>query len=192
MDSGSAAPSGMTNARGVRDKRNPLGKQKAPAFSSFRGGEAEPGIHASMFVPKAGAELLPAPAPEQFVPVRIMLLNERNLPFPPPFLQFLLAVNRIADIKELLIPDKPRDAVTGGEAFALAFLVLRNAAAEIGGHADVDRAALLARHHVGVTGHAWKLDARREGRQGEREPYSAPTLPTTFEAWIPDRLRRPE
>lgn len=53
----------------------------------------------------------------------------------------------------LLIPDEPLHPISSGEARTGTALVFRNAATEITGDADIDRAALLACRHVDIAGH---------------------------------------
>lgn len=103
----------------------------------------------------------PAKSAKQLVPFGIALLDQLDLPLTWPALQGFLTLDGVADVEVLLIPDEAMHAISRGEARALARLVFRQTTGEVIGHADIDRAALLAGGHVNVAGHGERLVAAK-------------------------------
>jgi len=60
--------------------------------------------------------------------------------FSPPALQLLLAPDRIQDVVERLVVNKPMDFVLLGKAFNRIYPVLRDAPVNIAGDANIKRA----------------------------------------------------
>ena len=56
----------------------------------------------------------------QIVPIRVVLLDQSNLPVPTPFLQLLLALDGLPRRRILFGVDQPSDAVLFDELGALA------------------------------------------------------------------------
>lgn len=72
-------------------------------------------------------------------PLRIFLLDQFELPGPPPALDALLEEYSLVDLRELPVPDQLGHAVLGGEALS-PFAMLPDPAGQIRCHADVERA----------------------------------------------------
>ena len=73
---------------------------------------------------------------------------------PPPAFQRFLALDRVGDVVIFLVPDEPDSAILRGEGLLVdALLVVVHPLQQVGGDADIDRAAFLARRHVDITAH---------------------------------------
>jgi hypothetical protein len=75
----------------------------------------------------------------QIVPVRILTLDQVDLPLPMPALKLLLAGNRVVHAFELLEMDQHVHAVSGGETLHLIGPVLIQTGHWVRCHADVQR-----------------------------------------------------
>jgi hypothetical protein len=79
-----------------------------------------------------------------------VFLDQPNLPCPIPFLQSLLAPDGTLWVIKLLEANQPRDVVPFGETLDQLLAMLEDATDEIAGHANLQRAADLAREDVNV------------------------------------------
>ena len=89
----------------------------------------------------------------QINPCRILLFDQPNLPVTPPLLELLFALDRGNGVIVNFEPDKFVNAVSRREAFDGLGSMLVHAPNEIVGHAKIERAVLLARKEINVTGH---------------------------------------
>ena len=74
----------------------------------------------------------------KIVPPGIVFLDQANLPHSVPALQLFLSRDGIADISECLEINQQNHAMLLRESWNAAFLVFRNAADKIIGHADIE------------------------------------------------------
>lgn len=100
---------------------------------------------------------------KQVLPLRIVLLNQIDLPLAFPAFHTFLSIDSIANIPVLLEIDQPVHPVFLGESFDGIGLVLMHPVQEVVGYADVQRAVLPAGqdiHKVSmISTHALFLDA---------------------------------
>src|SRR6202035_5752258 len=89
----------------------------------------------------------------KITPARIRSLDQPELPNTVPFLELAFALERALAGFVLLEPNQHLDTVLSREAGHGADLMLPNAASEIVGHADVERAIAEARQNVDVEAH---------------------------------------
>ena len=97
--------------------------------------------------PRAGGEL-PEKLIVQVPPLRVVLLDQPQLPCSLASLQLLLARNGITDMAEGLEVYQAMHGVSLCEAGDLAAPVLIDSAREVSGHGDVKRAVPFARQNV--------------------------------------------
>jgi len=83
-------------------------------------------------------------------PIRVHLLDGRQLPQPRPMLDRLLALNGRADVFVEFVIDQPFQAMLLGETFGQPFAVFICAPRQIGGDADIERSVAPIRHDVNV------------------------------------------
>jgi hypothetical protein len=93
---------------------------------------------------------LPSNPIEEITPIRIILLNQPNLPIPPPLLDVLFSRDRVFRIIAYLIPNKPIYAIPRREARNSLLFVLVDTANEIVRNADIQRSVLAARQQIDV------------------------------------------
>src|ERR1700744_712727 len=93
--------------------------------------------------------------------VRIVLLDQRNLPGACPFLEALLLMDGFFNSVEAFEINQPGNIVLLGKAFGELQFVLGNAADQIVSHADIERATNAAGENVNVEA-AW-LHLSRSG-----------------------------
>src|SRR5690348_4547067 len=94
-------------------------------------------------------------------PIRIVTLDQLNLPVAPPTLELLLKADRLGDLPKTTEEDQSIDAIGLREAGNLPRLMFGDASIERIGHADVERAELVAREDVdpvGVVAHGAARD----------------------------------
>ena len=84
----------------------------------------------------------------QIVPLRIVLLDQVELPVAVPVLQLLLAGDRAGHVLEHLEPDETVDGMALRETWNGAGSVLVQALERVTRHTDVERAATAARQNV--------------------------------------------
>ena len=83
-------------------------------------------------------------------PFRIGPLDQVDLPFAPPLLEFLLPRDRIEDVVVAFKPNKKMNPVSRGESADRVRLVLVRAADQIVGHPDIKSPMLSACEDVNV------------------------------------------
>src|SRR5947209_17168128 len=76
-------------------------------------------------------------------PARILLLDQANLPVAPPFLEFFFTGDGRCGIIVDFEPDQFVDAIARGKALDGFGAMLVDAANEISGHAEIERAIFL-------------------------------------------------
>jgi len=81
----------------------------------------------------------------EIIPIGVIALNQIDLPFPAPLLQFLLALDRGRYVVMSLEPDQADNVVLFREAFDELVLVLVDTADKIICDANVERPMRLAR-----------------------------------------------
>src|SRR3546814_9620693 len=113
-----------------------------------------------------GCGCLPADDFPEVAPGWVGLLDERELPFPIPTLQRLLALDGGLDAFMHFEEHENLHLVPPGEAVDDGSAVLVNPPHEVVRHADVERAVALTRHDVDVAGHR-RIVARAGGRSEE-------------------------
>jgi hypothetical protein len=86
----------------------------------------------------------------EICPVGIVFLDQRYLPGARPFLESLLALDRILDLIEGFEINQPGHLMLLGETLGDLQLMLCNAADEVIGHTDVKRATDAAGENVDV------------------------------------------
>ena len=86
----------------------------------------------------------------QVRPMRVVHVDQVDLPLPMPALQLLLAQDRRFHLAEQFIVDQAVDSVARGETRQCIVAVLPQSSDEVGGNADVDRAVGLARKDIGA------------------------------------------
>ena len=91
---------------------------------------------------------LEAEAYDQVDPVRIVLLDQVNLPRAVPALELLLARNRVFHRRVKFVPDQKLAAIPPGEALDGAFSMLPNPLRQVGRDADIQRAIASAGQDV--------------------------------------------
>src|SRR5690606_24170640 len=98
--------------------------------------------------PFATRNTLPGDIPPEVAPVWIGLCNQPLFPATVPLLQQLFALNGSFDAVMGLKPNQNLAAVLLGETWHERFAMLVDAAHEIVGDADIERAVLAIAHHV--------------------------------------------
>jgi hypothetical protein len=84
----------------------------------------------------------------QVGPMRVKLVDQVDLPLPPPVFQLLFAVDRWLHLAKQLKMHKPINRIPGGEAGHHPIAMLPNARNQVRGHTNVERAIGLARKDV--------------------------------------------
>ena len=82
------------------------------------------------------------------VPVRVRLVDQIDLPLPVPVLELLLSRDRIGHVTEHLKMDEAIDLMAQGETRRRSAAMLPYPARQVGSHADVKRAVVLAREDI--------------------------------------------
>jgi hypothetical protein len=75
-------------------------------------------------------------------------VDEADLPGAGPVLHGCLALDRVADVGEVLVPDEALEAVLPGEALDQTLAVLPRAVGQVVRHAAVERAVTPVGHEV--------------------------------------------
>jgi hypothetical protein len=91
-------------------------------------------------------------AGKQIAPIRIVALDQCNLPGALPFFQTLLAMDRELDLIERFEIDQPVNPVVAAEAGAGIRPMFMDAPHEIVGYADIERATNIARQDIDPIG----------------------------------------
>src|ERR1700722_2158057 len=84
----------------------------------------------------------------QIIPIGIHLVNEADFPRARPMLDRLLALNRVADIVELLLVDEKLEPVSLRESVDQPLAMLIDASEQIAGDTDVKYSATSVGHEV--------------------------------------------
>jgi len=92
-------------------------------------------------ISECGSHRLLIPLTARVLPTGVGLVDERNLLFPPPVLQLLLAANCGSHFAIGLLIQQPIDLVLRRESARCVVLVLSHAERQIAGNANVKRAA---------------------------------------------------
>src|SRR5215212_8596362 len=82
------------------------------------------------------------------LPFGVHGVDEPDLPGARPVLHRALALDRVADVLEALVPDEPPQPVCLREPLDGAGAVLPRAQREVGGHAEIERAVAPIAHQV--------------------------------------------
>src|SRR5215212_5934864 len=82
------------------------------------------------------------------LPFGVHGVDEPDLPGARPVLHRALALDRVADVLEALVPDEPPQPVCLREPLDGAGAVLPRAQREIGGHAEIERAVAPIAHQI--------------------------------------------
>ena len=109
---------------------------------------------------------------EQVAPVRVALFDKRELPGATPAFEALFMVDAVCDVVAAFRPDEAMQAVARAKVGAGAGAVLVDAGSEIGGDADIERAAIAVGHDVNPAAFMFTIhfvDFRRK-----RDPGSSP------------------
>ena len=86
----------------------------------------------------------------EIVPMRIVALDQIDLPSPMPLLQLLLASDCFGHLVEHFETDKSDHPVTRGEAFGCTGAMLVQSGKKIRSYANVKRSSRLARKNIGA------------------------------------------
>src|SRR5215212_7787005 len=117
----------------------------------------------------------------QVLPFGVHGVDEPDLPGARPVLHRALALDRVADVLEALVPDEPPQPVCLREPLDGAGAVLPGAQREVGGHAEIERAVAPIAHQIHPA-------ALRHGARTTTPLHSAPaswaTLGRPLELWI--------
>jgi hypothetical protein len=89
-----------------------------------------------------------SPFNPQIPPLRVVLLDQVDLPLPVPVLQLLLARNRVGHPVKRFGVDQADRAIIRGKTWSRSRAVLVQSRREVGRDADVERSALLAGENV--------------------------------------------
>jgi hypothetical protein len=89
----------------------------------------------------------------EIVPMRVVFLNQPNLPIAAPTLDPLLKGNGLGHLAVARIPDQPVDAVALREALDFARAMLSDPAFEAVGNAELERSMAPAGQNVDPVGH---------------------------------------
>ena len=125
-------------------------------------------------IPRSGrSKLLEAQPGRHVIPVRIVPLDQVDLPLTLPVLQLLLAQDGLLHVPEELIAEEEVRLVSAGEAAAVSLAMLPNPFNQIGRDADVRHPARFAREDIDArvprNRHAPVIAARRMLKQVQHD-----------------------
>jgi hypothetical protein len=100
-------------------------------------------VSGSSFPPRR-SKRLEAQSHRQIDPIRVVALDQIELPLTMPTLQLFFPQDRALHVAEHLVADEAVDLLAPGEPAGDALAVLPKALFEVGGYADVKRTARLA------------------------------------------------
>lgn len=109
---------------------------------------------------------------EQVAPVRVALFDKRELPGATPALYALFMVDAVCDVVAAFRPDEAVQAIACAKVGAGAGAMLVDAGGEIGGDADIERAAIAVGHDVDPA--AFMFAIHFVGFRRQRDPGSSP------------------
>ncbi len=119
-----------------------------PELVSGRGTAIRPHRHAELVSASIGGQGWKPDGGCKVGPMRIVALDQVDLPLPVPALELLLAEDSGFHAAEHLEPDEAMDGVALGETGDAIGAMLIEPADKIGGHADIERAIGLAAQNI--------------------------------------------
>src|SRR5215203_3038332 len=84
----------------------------------------------------------------EILPIRVLTLNQVDLPFAPPFIEFFRTRDCVHRVFIAFEPDKKMDAITGCESTNEIILVFKHASHQVTGDTNVQRPMFAAGHDI--------------------------------------------